>query len=88
MIHGYGSSCVSFYKIFKKLSEHNRVYSIDLLGMGLSARPTFDIKDPKESINFFVESIDLFRQKLKIKKFTLIGHSFGGYIASQYALLK
>lgn len=29
--------------------------------MNMSSRPTFDIEDPRECIDFFVESIDILR---------------------------
>ncbi len=58
LLHGYGNSNLSYYKIINELSYKYNTYSIDLLGMGLSSRPKYEIKNPKETIEFFVESIE------------------------------
>jgi len=86
MLHGYAGSNVFFYRILKELSKIYEVYCIDLLGMGLSSRPQFDCENTEDSINFFVESIEQWRIKLGLEKFVLCGHSFGGYMAGQYAV--
>ena len=38
LIHGYGGGAVLFYKVFKELSKHFKVYAFDLPGMGSSTR--------------------------------------------------
>ncbi len=38
LIHGYGGANFVFTKMLKDLSQDHKVYSIDLLGMGLSSR--------------------------------------------------
>jgi len=86
MIHGYGASGVFFYKMFKQLSEHYKVYSIDLLGMGSSSRPEFTAKNVAEAEKFFVDSIEQWRIAMGFEKIILAGHSFGGYMSSVYAL--
>jgi len=53
--------------------------------MGLSSRPTFDLSDTQKCIDFFVESMELWRQKVGITRFHLVGHSMGGYVAGMYA---
>jgi len=57
---------MSFYRMIKPLSEDYKVYAIDLLGMGLSSRPDFKLKDPKDVIQFFVDSIEEWRKVLGI----------------------
>ncbi|KRX10555.1 hypothetical protein PPERSA_05375 [Pseudocohnilembus persalinus] len=86
LLHGFLASSMLYSKCFSKLSEKYDIYAIDLLGMGLSSRPDFEISSVQECIAFFVDSIELLRQKLGLKKFYLVGHSFGGYIASNYTL--
>ena len=80
LLHGYGGSNVTFYKLIKELSENFIVYSIDILGMGISSRPKFNLKSIEETIEFFVESLELWRIEEGLEKFYLSGHSFGGFI--------
>ena len=57
MIHGYGCSGSVFAKMIKYLKEYFRVTTIDLLGMGASGRPPFELSTAQECIDFFVLSI-------------------------------
>jgi cardiolipin-specific phospholipase len=94
MLHGYGAGLGFFYKNFEPLTRAPgwKLYALDMLGMGNSTRPTFKIhaKDPKAKIaeaeNWFVDSLEEWRKIRKIEKFTLLGHSLGGYLAVSYAL--
>lgn len=54
--------------------------------MGLSDRRDFavDVSSVTEVIDFFVGSIEQWTKTLGLNSFTLIGHSFGGYIAANY----
>ncbi|CAG8479626.1 3128_t:CDS:2 [Paraglomus occultum] len=69
-----------------------KIYAIDWLGMGRSSRPRFTInaKTVDEAVDeaedFFVDSLEKWREIHKIKKMTLLGHSLGGYLAAVYAL--
>ncbi len=85
LVHGYGGSSLLYYPMLKKLSEKYKVYCIDLLGMGLSSRPEFKCQSTQETIDFFVESIELWREALAIEEFCLGGHSFGGYMSVHYS---
>ncbi|KAL2165077.1 hypothetical protein VTH06DRAFT_373 [Thermothelomyces fergusii] len=94
MLHGYGAGLGFFYKNFEPLSRAQgwRLYALDMLGMGNSSRPPFRIRarDPKEKIAeaeaWFVDALEEWRKIRKIEKFTLLGHSLGGYLAVSYAL--
>lgn len=94
MLHGYGAGLGFFYKNFEPLSRvpHWRLYALDLLGMGRSSRPPFRIhaKDREEKIteaeNWFIDALEEWRVERKIERFTLLGHSLGGYMAVAYAL--
>ncbi|KAL2131125.1 hypothetical protein VTI74DRAFT_5536 [Chaetomium olivicolor] len=94
MLHGYGAGLGFFYKNFEPLSRVPgwRLYALDMLGMGNSARPPFKIhaKDPKEKIaeaeSWFIDALEEWRKVRQIEKFTLLGHSLGGYLAVSYAL--
>ncbi|KAF1992201.1 alpha/beta-hydrolase [Aulographum hederae CBS 113979] len=94
MLHGYGAGLGFFYKNYEALSRlpNWRLYSLDLLGMGRSTRPPFKIhaKDRQgkttEAENWFIDALEEWRIKRGINKFTLLGHSLGGYMAVCYAL--
>ena len=94
ILHGYGAGLGFFYKNFEPLSRAPgwRLYALDLLGMGRSSRPPFKLrsKTREEQITeaeaWFVDSLEEWRVKRKIDKFTLLGHSMGGYMAVAYAL--
>lgn len=94
MLHGYGAGLGFFYKNFEGLSraEGWKIYALDLLGMGRSSRPPFRIraKDRQASIreaeDWFVDSLEEWRKERNLERFTLFGHSLGGYLAACYCL--
>ena len=69
-----------YYKILKPLSEHFRIYAVDLFGKGGSTRPDYWPKNPQEAIQFFVESFEKWRKVMKLDKFTVVAHSMGAYM--------
>ena len=94
MLHGYGAGLGFFYKNFEGLSRVKgwKLYALDMLGMGRSSRPAFKVhaKDQAgkitEAENWFIDALEEWRALKKIDKFTLLGHSMGGYMAVAYAL--
>jgi len=91
ILHGYGGAATVFYRVFKGLSEKFRLIIVDLYGFGQSARLKVDKEKLKRNIeaaeNFFTDPIEKWRQIMGIKEqFILVGHSFGGYVATAYTL--
>ncbi len=94
MLHGYGAGLGFFYNNFEGLSRVKgwRIFALDLLGMGRSSRPPFKVhsKDRQKSIteaeDWFIDALEEWRIQRKIERFTLLGHSLGGYMAVAYAL--
>ncbi|KAL7802164.1 alpha/beta-hydrolase [Trichoderma aethiopicum] len=94
MLHGYGAGLGFFYKNFEPISRIAglKLYALDMLGMGNSSRPSFKIhaKDREgkviEAENWFIDALEEWRKARKIERFTLLGHSLGGYLAVSYAL--
>ncbi|KAG5955122.1 hypothetical protein E4U57_003687 [Claviceps arundinis] len=94
MLHGYGAGLGFFYKNFEPITRISglRLYALDMLGMGNSSRPVFKIhardhdKQVEEAEDWFIDALEEWRKTRKIERFTLLGHSLGGYLAVSYAL--
>jgi pimeloyl-ACP methyl ester carboxylesterase len=67
------------------IARHRPFFAMDLLGFGNSSRSTFP-GDPMEAEHQFVDSIEEWCKQLNLDKFILLGHSFGGYLATSYSI--
>ena len=85
LLHGYGAGTSFFFQNIASLGrrENSRLYAIDWLGMGRSARVPFSISnhDAKETStrveaaeSFFVQALEEWRQKIGLEKMTLVAH--------------
>jgi long-chain acyl-CoA synthetase len=81
-IHGYGGFAMQWEPQLIEFAERNRVVAIDLRGHGLSDRPQtgYMLDDLIGDIESVVDALRL------PEKFVLLGHSFGGALASIYAV--
>lgn len=61
MIHGYGAQSIIFWKVMKPLAEKYHLILVDILGMGASSRPEFNITDPHEAVNFLIGWLEIWR---------------------------
>lgn len=73
MLHGWGSNLLPFQPLIKHLSNHYKVYALDMPGFGQSEEPP-----TAWTVDDFVSFIDHFAKEMGIKNTILIGHSFGG----------
>lgn len=81
---GPGASCIDFcYRQAEALASHVRVVAFDQKGVlrsdSLAADEPFGLQD-------IIEDCETLRIQLGIKKWTVLGHSFGGIVAFRYAL--
>jgi cardiolipin-specific phospholipase len=87
LLHGYANGALYFYRNLVGLSSFfPTIYSLDMLGWGLSSRPDFNLENdsPECAEAFFVESLEAWRQAEDIDKMILAGHSMGGYLSVAY----
>ncbi len=80
LIHGVGGSSHSWRELVPMLSTKYRVIAPDLLGHGQSDKPRGDY-----SLGAFAVWLRDFLDALGISKVTIVGHSFGGGVALQFA---
>lgn len=74
------------FRVLKGLTAGFNLFSVDLLGTGLSGRPPFKATNTKEAEDFFVESLEEWRKQAGVNKIMLLAHSLGGYLATVYSL--
>ncbi|MDR5659325.1 alpha/beta hydrolase [Serpentinicella sp. ANB-PHB4] len=80
LVHGNLSSSKNWDILMESLDSRFKVYAVDLRGFGESTynKPITNMKD-------FSDDLKLFVDKLKLKKFTLVGWSAGGAVTMQFA---
>ncbi|MBA2610789.1 MAG: alpha/beta hydrolase [Bacteroidetes bacterium] len=82
---GPGMNSNGFTTLAQKLSDKNQTIIYDQRGTGKSTLSKID--STTITMNLMVEDMECLRKELKIKKWYLLGHSFGGMLASYYATL-
>ena len=82
---GPGMNSNGFEGLAKKLSEHNKTIIYDQRGTGKSALKQLD--SSTINLKLMMDDIESLRKALKIEKWSILGHSFGGMLASYYATL-
>ena len=82
LLHGFLESSLMWKDIVPVLSKKHRVITIDLLGHGETENHGYihTMEDQAEMIKAVLDS-------LKLRKYILIGHSMGGYVALSFASL-
>jgi pimeloyl-ACP methyl ester carboxylesterase len=85
MVHGFGAGIAFWVMNLEEIAKDRPLYAIDLLGFGRSSRPKFS-SDSDEIEQQYVCSIERWREIMGIEKMVLLGHSFGGYLSSAYAM--
>jgi long-chain acyl-CoA synthetase len=81
-LHGFGGQASQWVYQLQKFSLENRVIALDLRGHGLSDKPSSGYDMPT-----MLADLETALELLKVKgKFVLVAHSYGGAIATEYAL--
>jgi pimeloyl-ACP methyl ester carboxylesterase len=80
LVHGLTSSSTTWEPVLPDLSRHAHVIAPDLLGHGGSDKPRADY-----SLGAFATSLRDLLEQLGHDRATVVGHSFGGGVAMQFA---
>jgi pimeloyl-ACP methyl ester carboxylesterase len=80
LLHGLGCDHTTWTPVIRDLAKHFTVIAPDLLGHGVSAKPRADY-----SVGGYANGMRDLLTMLNIDKVTVVGHSFGGGIAMQFA---
>src|SRR5712672_1422693 len=80
MIHGIGDNSTTWNTVQAKLAQRFTVIAPDLLGHGESDKPRADY-----SLAAFANGVRDLLAALDIDRVTVVGHSFGGGVAMQFA---
>ncbi|WP_372746733.1 alpha/beta fold hydrolase [Lutibacter sp.] len=82
LLHGFLENLTMWNGIVSELTKKNRVICIDLLGHGQSESHGY-IHTMEEQAKMVKTVLDF----LKLRKYSIVGHSMGGYIALAFAKL-
>ena len=83
LVHGFAGSTYTWRKLIPLLADHYTVYALDLLGFGLSDKPSDGRYDLQSQGSLAIN----FMNVLNIPSAALAGHSMGGVIIGYAALM-
>jgi len=86
LVHGFGGGAGLWSKNLAALSEHYKLYAIDLAGFGKSSTPDFNNKSSEETTSIWVQSVEEWRQAVGLQKMSILAHSLGAYVSGAYTL--
>ena len=80
LLHGFLENGEMWNEISKELSKNFRLIIIDLLGHGKSENLSYvhTMEEQASMVKFVLD-------KLKLRKYILVGHSMGGYVSMAFA---
>jgi len=82
---GPGLNSDGFVDLAKTLSAHNQTIIYDQRGTGKSAMQKTDASTI--TMQLMVDDMENLRKELRIERWIILGHSFGGMLASYYATI-
>lgn len=85
LIHGIGVSSSAWDKVIAKLPDDIQVTTVDLLGFGLSPRPTWAQYDAERQARSIIRSYTKLRLRGPV---IVVGHSLGALVAVEIARLR
>jgi 2-hydroxy-6-oxonona-2,4-dienedioate hydrolase len=79
LLHGIGASADRWSYICPALSKYYQLIIPDIVGFGYSDKPTVEY-----TMDFFVRFFENFLTKLGVERLSIIGSSFGGFLATEF----
>lgn len=85
LLHGYASSKNSFFKLSPFLQKKYNLILLDLPSTNFNTKEkTLPFNCLKTCLDYFIREIEEIVKKLNLSKFSILGHSLGGFIAAHY----
>src|ERR687894_749390 len=81
LLHGIGASADRWSYVSPTLSEYFQLIIPDIVGFGYSDKPTVEY-----TMDFFVSFFENFLAMLGVERLSIIGSSFGGFLATEFTL--
>jgi 2-hydroxy-6-oxonona-2,4-dienedioate hydrolase len=81
LLHGIGASADRWSYVSPALSKYFQLIIPDIVGFGYSDKPTVEY-----TMDFFVSFFENFLAKLGVERLSIIGSSFGGFLATEFTL--
>lgn len=84
LISGFASGAWIWFRQIEELSKDFQIITFDPRGIGQSKAADEDLKNL--SMQVFVEDVSAILDELEIEKANVLGASFGGFVAQEFAL--
>ena len=81
LVHGNGANATQWKAQLDHLRKTRRAVAVDLRGMGMSEVPA----NGDYSIEAMADDIHTVVEALRIPRFVIVGHSYGGAVVAEYA---
>jgi 2-hydroxy-6-oxonona-2,4-dienedioate hydrolase len=81
LLHGLGASAERWSRVIPALSKYFHVIIPDIIGFGYSDKPAVEY-----TMDFFIDFFKAFLDNLRISDSNIIGSSFGGHVATEFAI--
>jgi pimeloyl-ACP methyl ester carboxylesterase len=85
LIHGWGGRARrQWHRVIVDLQRSYHFFALDLRGHGHSE----EVPDPEYDWSALVDDCEALRRTVSVEQWTVVGYSFGGLVALQYAALR
>jgi 2-hydroxy-6-oxonona-2,4-dienedioate hydrolase len=81
LLHGIGASAERWSRVIPSFSRYFHVIIPDIVGFGYSDKPAVEY-----TMDFYVDFFKEFLDNLRISCASIIGSSFGGHVATEFAI--